>query len=198
MDLTCSEPPGHATHWTGRAMAKAVGVSPRAVQRLWQAHRLQPHRIRTFKRSNDPEFAEKVGDIVGLYMDPPEHTVVVSIDEKGQIQALDRTQPGRCDYRTAKRQTLPHTNQKIFDPHYGAKGTFDRRWKQHYIAGTNRVGHHSPYHHDWEKERVPVSGFDCTKSRSLEEFSLTLRPSSGAPGGRQRRVLTSSSCMLGD
>ena len=82
MDLTCSEPPGHATHWTGRAMAKAVGVSLRAVQRLWEAHRLQPHRIRTFKRSNDPEFAEKVEDIVGLYMDPPKHTVVVSIDEK--------------------------------------------------------------------------------------------------------------------
>ena len=95
LDLTCSEPPGHATHWTGRAMAKAVGVSLRAVQRLWQAHRLQPHRIRTFKRSNDPEFAEKVEDtIVGLYMDPPKHAVVVSIDEKSQIQALDRTQPG--------------------------------------------------------------------------------------------------------
>jgi transposase len=94
MDLTCSEPPGHATHWTGRAMAKAVGVSLRAVQRLWEAHRLQPHRIRTFKRSNDPEFAEKVEDIVGLYMDPPKHAVVVSIDETSQIQALDRTQPG--------------------------------------------------------------------------------------------------------
>src|SRR5215470_5532633 len=65
IDLTCSEPPGHATHWTGRAMAKAVGVSLRAVQRLWEAHRLQPHRIRTFKRSNDPEFAEKVEDVVG-------------------------------------------------------------------------------------------------------------------------------------
>ena len=94
MDLTCSEPPGHATHWTGRAMAKAVGVSLRAVQRLWEAHRLQPHRIRTFKRSNDPEFAEKVEDIVGLYMGPPKHVVVVSIDEKSQIQAFDRTQPG--------------------------------------------------------------------------------------------------------
>ena len=94
IDLTCSERPGHATHWTGRAMAKAVGVSLRAVQRLWQAHRLQPHRIRTFKRSNDPEFAEKVENIVGLYMDPPKHAVVVSIDEKSQIQALDRTQPG--------------------------------------------------------------------------------------------------------
>ena len=80
LDLTCSEPPGQATHWTGRAMAKAVGVSLRAVQRLWEAHRLQPHRIRTFKRSNDPKFAEKVEDIVGLYMDLPKHAVVVSID----------------------------------------------------------------------------------------------------------------------
>ena len=94
LHLTCSEPPGGATHWTGRAMAKAVGVSLRAVQRLWEAHRLQPHRIRTFKRSNDPQFVEKVEDIVGLYMNPPKHAVVVSIDEKSQIQALERTQPG--------------------------------------------------------------------------------------------------------
>src|ERR1700674_1381202 len=68
LELTCSEPPGEVTHWTGRAMAKAAGISLRAVQRLWEAHRLQPHRIRTFKRSNDPEFAEKVEDVVGLYM----------------------------------------------------------------------------------------------------------------------------------
>ena len=92
--LTCSEPPGEATHWTGRAVAKAVGISLRTVQRIWAAHRLQPHRIRTFKRSNDPAFAEKVEDIVGLYMNPPAHAVVLSIDEKSQIQALDRTQPG--------------------------------------------------------------------------------------------------------
>src|SRR3981081_3770853 len=92
--LTCAEPPGEATHWTGRAMAKAVGLSLRTVQRIWQAHHLQPHRIRTFKRSNDPAFAEKVEDIVGLYMHPPAHAVVLSIDEKSQIQALDRTQPG--------------------------------------------------------------------------------------------------------
>ena len=107
MDLTCSEPPGHATHWTGRAMAKAVGVSLRAVQRLWEAHRLQPHRIRTFKRSNDPEFAEKVENIVGLYMDPPKHAVVVSIDEKSQIQALDRTQPG-LPLKPGKCGTMTH------------------------------------------------------------------------------------------
>lgn len=92
--LTCAEPPGEVTHWTGRAMAKAVGLSLRTVQRIWEAHRLQPHRIRTFKRSNDPAFAAKVEDIVGLYMHPPAHSIVLSIDEKSQIQALDRTQPG--------------------------------------------------------------------------------------------------------
>jgi len=107
LELTCSEPPGEATHWTGRAMAKAMGISLRAVQRLWEAHRLQPHRIRTFKRSSDPKFAEKVEDVVGLYMDPPAHAVVVSIDEKSQIQALDRTQPG-LPLKPGKCGTMTH------------------------------------------------------------------------------------------
>ena len=93
--LTCSEPPGEVTHWTGRALAQAVGISLRSVQRIWDAHRLQPHRVRSFKRSNDPAFAEKVEDIVGLYMDPPRHAVVLSLDEKSQIQALERTRPSR-------------------------------------------------------------------------------------------------------
>ena len=92
--LTCTEPPAGLTHWTGRAMAKVAGVSLRSVQRIWEAHHLQPHRVRTFKRSNDPRFAEKLADIVGLYLDPPTQAVVLSIDEKSQIQALDRTQPG--------------------------------------------------------------------------------------------------------
>jgi transposase len=92
--MTCATPPHEATHWTGRAMAKAVGISLRSVQRIWDAHKLQPHRIRTFKRSRDPEFATKLVDIVGLYVDPPQHAVVLSIDERSQIQALDRTQPG--------------------------------------------------------------------------------------------------------
>ncbi|MBI3014416.1 MAG: IS630 family transposase [Candidatus Tectomicrobia bacterium] len=113
--LTCAEPPGEATHWTGRAMAKTVGISLRAVQRIWEAHRLQPHRWRTFKRSNDPAFAEKVEDVVGLYMHPPAHSIVLSIDEKSQIQALDRTQPGlplkpgKCGTMTHdyKRRTIP-------------------------------------------------------------------------------------------
>ena len=92
--LACADPAHEATHWTGRAMARAVGISLASVQRIWAAHKLQPHRIRTFKRSRDPEFAAKLTDIVGLYMDPPTQAVVLSIDEKSQIQALDRTQPG--------------------------------------------------------------------------------------------------------
>ena len=105
--LACSEPPGETTHWTGRAVAEVVGISLRSVQRIWQGHRLQPHRIRTFKRSNDPAFAEKVEDIVGLYMDPPSHAVVLSIDEKSQIQALDRTQPG-LPMKPGKCGTMTH------------------------------------------------------------------------------------------
>ena len=83
--LTCAEPPGEATHWTGRAMARHTGVSLRSVQRIWRAHDLQPHRIRTFKRSSDPEFAAKLEDIVGLYVDPPKHAVVLSVDEKSHV-----------------------------------------------------------------------------------------------------------------
>src|SRR5216684_2202714 len=94
VEMTLAEPPGETTHWTGRAMAKAAEVSHRSVQRIWAAHGLKPHRVRTFKLSNDPKFAAKVQDVVGLYVDPPEHALVLSVDEKSQIQALDRTQPG--------------------------------------------------------------------------------------------------------
>ena len=105
--LPCTEPPGECTHWTGRMVAKAVGISLSAVQRLWDANRLQPHRLRTFKKSNDPAFAAKVEDVVGLYMSPPAHAVVVSIDEKSQIQALDRTQPG-LPLKPGKCATMTH------------------------------------------------------------------------------------------
>lgn len=105
--LTCAEPPGEVTHWTGRAMAKAAGLSLTTIQRIWKAHKLAPHRLRTFKRSNDPAFAEKVEDIVGLYMHPPAHAVVLSIDEKSQIQALDRTQPG-LPLKPGKCGTMTH------------------------------------------------------------------------------------------
>ena len=91
---TLEDPPGETTHWTAAAMAKESGISVSSVQRIWRKHGLQPHRMRQFKLSNDPQFAAKLHEIVGLYVDPPAHTVVLSIDEKSQIQALDRTQPG--------------------------------------------------------------------------------------------------------
>ena len=105
--LTCTQPAHQATHWTGRAMAKATGISLGSVQRIWRAHKLQPHRLRTFKRSRDPSFAAKLTDIVGLYVDPPAHAVVLSIDEKSQIQALDRTQPG-LPLKPGRCQTMTH------------------------------------------------------------------------------------------
>ncbi len=89
---TQTTPPG-ATHWSCRSMAKAQGVSPATVQRIWDAHGLQPHRTRAFKLSNDPLFTEKLTDVVGLYLNPPEKALVLCVDEKSQIQARDRTQP---------------------------------------------------------------------------------------------------------
>jgi transposase len=94
VELTQGLPPGETTHWTSSMMAKAAGISASAVLRIWRAHGLQPHRTRHFKLSTDPRFVEKLNDIVGLYVAPPAHAIVLSIDEKSQIQALDRTQPG--------------------------------------------------------------------------------------------------------
>lgn len=114
---TTQENPDKATHWSTRTMATAVGLSEKSVRRIWQKHGLKPHLARTFKVSNDPEFAEKLEAIIGLYLKPPEHAIVLSADEKSQIQALDRTQPslplkkGRCgtlthDYKRNGTATL--------------------------------------------------------------------------------------------
>lgn len=92
--MTAKEKPANATHWSARMLAKKVGVGHTTVQRVWKEHGLKPHLTRSFKLSNDPQFAEKVQDIVGLYLNPPDNAVVLSVDEKSQIQALDRTQPG--------------------------------------------------------------------------------------------------------
>jgi transposase len=92
--LTLKDPPGETTHWTAAMMARRTGISESSVRRIWRAHGLQPHRVRQFKLSNDPDFVTKLRDVVGLYVDPPAHAVVLSVDEKSQIQALDRTQPG--------------------------------------------------------------------------------------------------------
>jgi transposase len=90
---TLESTPADATHWSVRSMAKATGMAPTTIHRIWRAFALQPHRSETFKLSRDPLFIEKVRDIVGLYLNPPEHAVVLCADEKSQIQALDRTQP---------------------------------------------------------------------------------------------------------
>lgn len=117
VDRTIQTLPANATQWSVRTLAKEVGVSPSMVHRVWKANGLKPHLTRTFKLSNDPHFVEKLVDVVGLYLDPPEHALVLSVDEKSQIQALDRTQPslpmypGRCgtlthDYKRHGTTTL--------------------------------------------------------------------------------------------
>jgi len=91
---TTQDKPGNATHWSTRSMAEAAGLSEKSVRRIWRQHGLKPHLARTFKVSNDPQFTEKLEAIIGLYLNPPEHAIVLCADEKSQIQALDRTQPG--------------------------------------------------------------------------------------------------------
>jgi transposase len=92
--ITLEETPTGATHWSTRTLAEHLGTNATAVARIWRDHGLKPHRIESFKLSNDPRFIEKLEDIVGLYLDPPEHALVLCCDEKTQIEALDRTQPG--------------------------------------------------------------------------------------------------------
>ena len=94
VEATLHATPANATHWSVRTMAAAQAVSPATVQRIWDAHGLQPHRTESFKLSRDKQFVEKLADVVGLYLNPPEKALVLCFDEKSQIQALDRTQPG--------------------------------------------------------------------------------------------------------
>ena len=105
--MTTRQAPANATHWSTRTMAAAAGISESSVRRIWRAHGLKPHRVETFKISNDPAFAEKLEDIVGLYLHPPEHALVLCVDEKSQIQALDRTQPG-LPLKRGRAQTMTH------------------------------------------------------------------------------------------
>src|SRR5919198_1521204 len=93
VEATLHTTPRNATHWSTRTMARSQGVSEATVRRIWHAHGLQPHRIETFKLSRDPHFVAKLRDIVGLYLNPPDKALVLCVDEKSQIQALDRTQP---------------------------------------------------------------------------------------------------------
>ena len=104
---TTTELPAGATHWSVRSMARVVGISHTSVQRIWREAGIKPHLMKTFKISNDPLFEEKVTDVVGLYMNPPDKALVLCVDEKSQIQALDRTQPG-LPLKKGRAQTMTH------------------------------------------------------------------------------------------
>jgi len=104
---TTQEKPAHATHWTTRSLARALAISEATVRRAWHAHGLKPHLVDSFKVSRDPQFVEKLADIVGLYLNPPQQAIVFSVDEKSQIQALDRTQPG-LPMKKGRKGTMTH------------------------------------------------------------------------------------------
>ncbi|MEJ2123039.1 MAG: IS630 family transposase [Alphaproteobacteria bacterium] len=104
---TATETPAGATHWSVRSMAKEMGISHTSVQRIWREAGIKPHLVKTFKISNDPEFEEKVSDVVGLYMNPPDKALVLCVDEKSQIQALDRSQPG-LPLKPGRAATMTH------------------------------------------------------------------------------------------
>ena len=105
--LTTQDKPKNATHWSTRTMAATVGISDSSVLRIWHAHGLKPHRVESFKLSNDPDFTEKLEAIVALYLHPPEHAIVLCVDEKSQVQALDRTQPG-LPIKKGRAETMTH------------------------------------------------------------------------------------------
>lgn len=107
LTLTLTGKPVAATHWSCRTLAKQVSVSRMSVNRIWHEHKLKPHQVKGFKVSNDPLFAEKLKDVVGLYLEPPEKAIVFSVDEKSQIQALDRSQPG-LPMKPGKLGTMTH------------------------------------------------------------------------------------------
>ena len=107
VERTRKEKPPEATQWSTRSMAVAAGLSPASIQRIWKQHGLKPHLTRSFKLSRDPQFVDKLQDVVGLYLNPPEHALVLSVDEKSQIQALDRTQPG-LPMKRGRAETMTH------------------------------------------------------------------------------------------
>ncbi len=107
IERTTQSKPAQATHWSTRSLAAALNIDKSMVQRVWQANGLKPHLVKTFKVSNDPRFIEKMNDVVGLYLNPPEHALVLCCDEKSQIQALDRTQPG-LPFKKGRCGTMTH------------------------------------------------------------------------------------------
>ena len=151
--LTTDEKPEAETQWSRTSMAEKVGVSPSSVGRIWAAAGLKPHLVKTFKLSNDKQFEEKLDDIVGLYLNPPEHAIVFSCDEKSQIQALDRTQPG-LPLKKGRCQTMTHDYKRngttsLFVAMNTADGTvigtcMDQHRHQEWIRFLNLVRQSAP------------------------------------------------------
>lgn len=145
--------PRDATHWSTRTLAKHCGVSHMTVARIWEAHGLQPHRVRTFKLSRDPAFVEKLADVVGLYLNPPDKALVLCVDEKSQIQALDRTQPGlpmkkgRCG--TMTHDYVRHGTTTLFAALNVVEGKviggcFDRHRHEEFLAFLRQINRQTP------------------------------------------------------
>jgi len=181
--LTMEEPPpADATHWTVRAMAAKSGVSTAMVHRIWQENGLAPHRFRQFKLSNDPAFASKIEDVIGLYVDPPAHAVVLSIDEKSQIQALDRTQPGlpmkRGRLATMTHDYKRHGTTTLFAALNVLDGTVigqnrQRRRHQEFIQFLNAV-----------ERQVPADKSISMSCWTTMPPTSTPRSAAGSPGTR--------------
>ncbi|MCI0550551.1 MAG: IS630 family transposase [Anaerolineae bacterium] len=157
VDATLHSKPTDATHWSTRAMAKAQGLSEATVRRIWKEHGLKPHLVKTFKLSRDKHFVEKLYDIVGLYLNPPDKSLVLSVDEKSQIQALDRTQPGlpmkkgRCgtmthDYKRHGTTTLFAALNMIDGKVIG--DCMPRHRHQEFIRFLKRIDEETPAHLD--------------------------------------------------
>ena len=204
--LTLSAPRHEATHWTAPAMAKTVGISVSAVQRIWRAHGLQPHRVRQFKLSRDPEFIPKLRDIVGLYVDPPAHAVVLSVDEKSQIQALDRTQPG-LPMKTGRAGTMTHDYKRHGTTHAVRRAERARRACHrpvHAAPSTPRV-HSLPQRHRSRRARGKAGPCDPRQLRRPQASQgprvayapsalfLPLHPNILLPGSTPSKVSSQSS-----
>ena len=167
--LTNQGPPHEATHWTAPAMAKAVGISPSSVRRIWAGQGLRPHRVRAFKISNDPKFADKLKDVVGLHVDPPAHAVVLSIDEKSQIQALDRSQPG-LPMKKGRCATMTTITSAMARPRCSPPSTFSKARSSGAACSATGIRNSSVF-------STPSSA-RCQPTRRSMWFSTTTPPTS--------------------
>lgn len=175
---TITTTPKNATHWSTRTMAKEVGVGHMTVQRIWKAHELKPHLFKTFKLSNDKHFIEKLRDIVGLYLNPPEHSLVLCVDEKSQIQALDRTQPGlpikkgRCG--TMTHDYKRHGTTTLFAALNVLDGTvigtcMDRHRHQEYLKFLRKIDKETPKELDLH---LIVDNYSTHKHKKVKQWLL--------------------------